>query len=215
MSSDVGVVAATLAQFAALGWDERGVARKRRLYLAALCRRSWAELPDPTVRAVEAAEAFADGGLPIDALAAAHQSHLQAHAAASMQHGKRWSRTRACLLSSCALAAAEPGGCRLVPVTSRADSPVAATLLREVFGPRSPEGAAFDSRLRTPTVVSLARAAYDERQLPSGELAPHRLSVLADALEEAGAHGELVAHLRSPGPHVRGCWALDLALGLS
>src|SRR5688572_16857480 len=44
---------------------------------------------------------------------------------------------------------------------------------------------------------------------------PHRLSVLADALEEAGATGELVAHLRSPGPHVRGCWALDLVLGLA
>ncbi len=39
---------------------------------------------------------------------------------------------------------------------------------------------------RTPTVVSLARAAYDERHLPSGELEPHRLPVLADALEETG-----------------------------
>ena len=25
--------------------------------------------------------------------------------------------------------------------------------------------------------------------------------------------GELLAHLRSPGPHVRGCWAIDLVLG--
>jgi hypothetical protein len=73
----------------------------------------------------------------------------------------------------------------------------------------------LDPAHRTPTIVSLARAAYDERQLPSGELDPHRLAVLADALEEAGAPGELVAHLRSAGPHVRGCWVVDLTLGTS
>jgi hypothetical protein len=53
------------------------------------------------------------------------------------------------------------------------------------------------------------------RQFPSGELDPHRLAVLADALEEAGAPAELVEHLRSPGPHVRGCWPVDLCLGLN
>ena len=42
-----------------------------------------------------------------------------------------------------------------------------------------------------------------------------RLAVLADALEEAGSPDELVAHLRGPGPHVRGCWCVDLILGLS
>jgi hypothetical protein len=68
---------------------------------------------------------------------------------------------------------------------------------------------------RTPTVVSLARVAYDERQLPNGELDPHRLAVLADALEETGAPGELVAHLREPGPHVRGCHVVDLCLDLT
>jgi hypothetical protein len=26
---------------------------------------------------------------------------------------------------------------------------------------------------------------------------------------------ELLGHLRSPGPHVRGCWAVDLVLGKS
>jgi hypothetical protein len=67
---------------------------------------------------------------------------------------------------------------------------------------------------RTPA-FSLARAAYDERRLPSGELDLSRLAVLADALEEAGAPDELVAHLRGPGPHVRGCHVVDLCLGLS
>jgi hypothetical protein len=63
-------------------------------------------------------------------------------------------------------------------------------------------------------VVQLAEAAYEERALPSGELDPARLAVLADALEEAGcADPVILAHLRGPGPHVRGCWAVDLLLG--
>jgi len=67
--------------------------------------------------------------------------------------------------------------------------------------------------LKNGTVKRLAEAAYQERQLPGGTLDPLRLAVLADALEEAGAGGDFVAHLRWPGPHVRGCWVLDLLLG--
>jgi hypothetical protein len=63
----------------------------------------------------------------------------------------------------------------------------------------------------TPTVLSLAWAAYDGR-LPDGTLDPFRLALLADALEEEADEG-LLAHLRGPGPHVRGCCALDLLLG--
>ncbi len=60
---------------------------------------------------------------------------------------------------------------------------------------------------------SLAAAAYGERILPSGHLDPARLAVLSDALEEAGCTDpDILSHLRSPGPHVRGCWALDLVL---
>jgi hypothetical protein len=63
-------------------------------------------------------------------------------------------------------------------------------------------------------IVRLARAAYENRDLPSGRLEPSRLAVLADALEEAGlADAGLLRHLRGPGPHVRGCFALDLVLG--
>jgi hypothetical protein len=62
--------------------------------------------------------------------------------------------------------------------------------------------------------VKLARAAYDLRRRPSGELDRSRLAVLADALEEAGcADAELLGHLRGPGPHVWGCHALDAILG--
>jgi len=67
---------------------------------------------------------------------------------------------------------------------------------------------------RNGAVVKLAQSAYQERALPSGELEPERLAVLADALEEAGCtDAQILGHLRSPGPHVRGCWVVDLFLG--
>lgn len=51
-------------------------------------------------------------------------------------------------------------------------------------------------------------------RIADGTLDPTNLLVLADALEDAGCDaGELLGHLRSPGPHVRGCWAVDLVLG--
>jgi hypothetical protein len=63
-------------------------------------------------------------------------------------------------------------------------------------------------------VVKLAQAAYDRRLLPSGELDRVRLAVLADALEVSGCmDADMLGHLREPGPHVRGCFAVDLLLG--
>jgi hypothetical protein len=63
-------------------------------------------------------------------------------------------------------------------------------------------------------VVALAQAAYEQRELPAGTLDMARLAVLADALEDAGCtDADLLSHLRGPGPHVRGCWAVDLILG--
>jgi hypothetical protein len=65
-----------------------------------------------------------------------------------------------------------------------------------------------------PNVVVLAQATYDERLLPSGQLDPQRLAVLSDALEDAGcSDATLLEHLRGPGPHVRGCYVVDLILG--
>jgi hypothetical protein len=95
---------------------------------------------------------------------------------------------------------------------------VQAALLREVIGrlPRRRGAAPRGAVPLTPDARSLAEAAYEERQLPSGHLDPARLSVLSDALEEAGcADTDILTHLRSPGPHVRGCWAVDLILGKS
>jgi hypothetical protein len=63
------------------------------------------------------------------------------------------------------------------------------------------------------TIPILGQAAYDDRHLPAGHLRPERLAVLADALEDAGCtDADLLGHLRDEGPHVRGCWVLDLLL---
>jgi hypothetical protein len=63
-------------------------------------------------------------------------------------------------------------------------------------------------------IPNLAQAIHDRREFPSGHLDPARLAVLADALEDAGcADANLLGHLRASGPHVRGCWAVDLLLG--
>ena len=63
------------------------------------------------------------------------------------------------------------------------------------------------------TIPKLAQAAYEHRDPSAGTLDSARLAVLADALEEVGADAGLIAHLRDPGPHWRGCHALDAILG--
>lgn len=89
-----------------------------------------------------------------------------------------------------------------------------AALLRDVVGPLPFRGVEVPAAYRPALVRSLARAAYEERLPPRGELDGHRLLVLADALEEVGCtDAELLGHLRGLGPHVRGCWAVDLVLG--
>jgi hypothetical protein len=85
-----------------------------------------------------------------------------------------------------------------------------AALLRDLFGPL-PLG-----RISIPpavlawqggTVVKMATAIYEGRRWED-------MPLLGDALEDAGCtDADLLGHLRGPGPHVRGCWAVDLLLG--
>jgi hypothetical protein len=57
------------------------------------------------------------------------------------------------------------------------------------------------------TVPKLALAIYQDRAFD-------RLPILADALEDAGCNNaDIIAHCRSAGEHVRGCWLVDLILG--
>jgi hypothetical protein len=92
-------------------------------------------------------------------------------------------------------------------------------LLRDILGnpfrpspPLLPAVLAWNDR----TISRLAQAIYDERKLPEGTLDNSRLAILADALLDAGCDDEaLIQHCRSEGPHVRGCWAVDLILAKS
>jgi len=59
----------------------------------------------------------------------------------------------------------------------------------------------------TADVVTLARGIYEDRAFD-------RLPLLADALMDAGCDDDqILAHCHGPGPHVRGCWVVDLVLG--
>ncbi|OWK42425.1 hypothetical protein FRUB_04503 [Fimbriiglobus ruber] len=65
----------------------------------------------------------------------------------------------------------------------------------------------FNPSYLTPTVLSLAKGIYEDRAFD-------RMPVLADALQDAGCDNEdILTHCRGPGPHVRGCWVVDLCLG--
>jgi hypothetical protein len=92
-----------------------------------------------------------------------------------------------------------------------------AALLRDLFGNPFRPLAALDAAWlgwNGSIVGKLAEAAYTHRILPEGTLDNARLSVLADALEDAGCGDtEILGHLRGPGRHVRGCWLIDLLSG--
>jgi hypothetical protein len=69
-----------------------------------------------------------------------------------------------------------------------------------------PEIALSDPHWQTSTAIGLAQAIYDQRAFD-------RMPILADALEDAGCtNEEVLAHCRGEGPHVRGCWVVDMLL---
>jgi hypothetical protein len=79
--------------------------------------------------------------------------------------------------------------------------------LREVFGnPFRP--AAVNPAWLTSDVLALARQVYECRDFGA-------MPILADALQDAGCDNEdVLDHCREPGEHVRGCWVVDLLLGM-
>lgn len=79
-------------------------------------------------------------------------------------------------------------------------------LLRDIFGnPFLP--VPVDPRWLTETTATLATGIYADRAFD-------RMPILADALEEAGCDNrDMLDHCRGDGPHVRGCWVVDLLLG--
>lgn len=203
------------------------------------CARRGEHLGDPRVaadrsRGVEATESFLDGRATAEQWRHASVAYLNAHydaastLAAHLFYGWRSSFDAA---AEAAEAVAREQymhpdedyevhlGRLTLPEQARRRAaererrPALARLVRCIFG--NPfRHVEFSRACLTATVRALANAAHQERALPSGELDTARLAVLSDGLEEAGcADVALLSHLREPGPHVRGCWALDLVLG--
>jgi hypothetical protein len=196
--------------------------RKLRLFVCASCRRALPLLQDQRCwRAVEVAERAAEREASAGELAEAKAAAQVVARAALFRPrtgggiDREWHAAEAAYRAAEAqvwtAAAYAPHEASLAAGNKiKEDDKVQCDLLRCVFGnPFRP--VAVDRAWQTPTIVSLAQAAYDERLMPSGELEPTRTGVLADALEDTGASA-LVEHLRWAGPHVRGCWPLDLLL---
>jgi hypothetical protein len=199
-------------------------ARKSRLFACACCRRIWDRLPDPCNRElVVAVEDHLDGSFddPIlhEAIVASSRREYDfrdqpAYWAAKYLGRGYYKFTAAESAFVVAQRVQEAWGESSHPPAGVAGL---ADLARDVFGnPFRPPSAVDDTVLRWngSIVPKLAGAAYDDRLLPSGHLDPARLGVLADALEDAGCRpdAEILRHLRSEGPHVRGCFAIDLLL---
>jgi hypothetical protein len=169
---------------------DRASDRKFRLYAAACCRFNMRSTSDRREAPYSVAEAFADDRATLDEV----REQWGGNATTQSWPEQPWQWATS-----------------LAKARSRSLSRTRSRLVRDVFAnPFRP--IAFDPAWRTPDVTALAQAAYEERLLPKGELDPLRLAVLADALEEVGANEAIVTHLRSGGPHVRGCWAADLCL---
>jgi hypothetical protein len=185
--------------------------RKLRLFACACCRRIWHLLNEERYRkAVDVAERFADRQAGADELNSA-QADTEL---VSCMEGSRWAAAWSAACADAWDAAWESlreaaGWGDMSKDEQRAVVPFLRDIIGNPFRPVTitPAG-------KTPQVVALAQAAYEERELPSGHLDPTRLAVLADALEEAGCdQAAILKHLRGPGPHVRGCWVVDLLLG--
>ena len=208
--------------------------RKLRLFAAARCRLFRPDWNDwwPIREAVDAAEQFSDGLCPAGQLTRFHQTWedfswdlrlntIDPHGGSTVLLPDRLGLVLVQVVSSPEAGPAARGtlydDLESYFIGTWKDGPqerrAECQLLQEVFGnPFRPVTAS--PSWRSPQVVALAQAAYDERELPAGTLDTSRLAVLSDALEDAGCTAAaLLGHLRGPGPHVRGCWAVDLLLG--
>jgi hypothetical protein len=190
--------------------------RQLRLFAIACAQPRWRFLTNPAGQpAVEMAESVAEGRGTLAELSAAHQAARDALAndpsirAATrreeMVKGARREALRFAIGVSCpdALDAARQCGLFLL-------GKLRCALLRDVCNPFFRVAiepvwlTANDS-----AACRIAQEIYDERAFD-------QLPILADALEEAGCTAvAILYHLRSPGPHVRGRWALDLVMGRS
>jgi hypothetical protein len=209
----------------------KGSDRKLRLFACGCCRRVWSLLSDKhSQKALAMAERYADAEVSKKKLALAWQeARLAAWAARDKAPRRQWTVEAMAMQAVSGLCEADID--RAVDIARSATSCEACKarqappadaqweqllLLRDIFGNLcrpfnlNPAWLAWNDG----TVRRLAEAIYNERSLPDGHLDVTRMGVLADALEDAGCSDhDLLDHLRGPGPHVRGCCAVDLLLG--
>ncbi|VTR96083.1 Uncharacterized protein OS=Sorangium cellulosum (strain So ce56) GN=sce5710 PE=4 SV=1 [Gemmata massiliana] len=187
--------------------------RKFRLFAVACCRRLEEQFLDADDRAaLDVVERFADGRASASELAAVSiRASNQVVAGAAV----RAAPEAAVLVSvgSAALVAARDGdpdhpqGLGDYIASEEGERQSQARLLREIVG--NPfRTVVFDPGWRTSTAVALAAQMYESREFGA-------MSILADALQDAGCDStNVLEHCRGPGPHVRGCWVVDMVLGV-
>ena len=195
---------------------DRATDRKLRLFSCACARLLWEQLPPGDLRgAVEAGERLADGQASEEERLRFVDILYRMPTERSRQTGTNWFQSQPQASVSAYFAALQTvgrfGSGSLTTSIKWAQSSVLTghqqpELLREVFGnPFRPT--LFDSSWRSPTVGALASAMCESHSF-------ERMPELAEGLEQAGcSEGELLAHCRAPGAHVRGCWVVDLVFG--
>jgi hypothetical protein len=176
--------------------------RKLRLFAAACSRRLWRWIDALGCRAVEVAEDFADGIAGPDDLRAARLACQGAGGKAAWYAAA----TNPAIAARNAARSAQSGIASDVLIGSEAAELLAqAQLVRDIFGDPF-RSLSVDPSWLTPAVVGLAKAIYADRSFD-------QIPILADALEKAGCDTEdILLHIRGPGPHVRGCFVVDLLL---
>jgi hypothetical protein len=191
---------------------DRMTDRKLRLFAVACCRRLLgvaAEADDQA--ALAAIERFTDGEVGAAELraAAARAVCPSVAEAAGPQAGAAAARASATARTDRATAGGDPTHPKGVGdfyAAELGEGRAQCQLLRDLCGnPFRP--VMIDPSWRTADVLGLAGGIYADGAFD-------RLPILADALQDAGCNsGPLLDHCRGPGPHVRGCWVVDLVLG--
>jgi hypothetical protein len=202
--------------------------RKLTLFVCACWRRCGPFLPDNIRGTNLITEQYADGMVRAGALLTTLlASGFPRHEAdefitASCEHAIAVARNCAAVMSFRCLKLSRPGyqnPAATIRTDYDAENATQCHILRDLFGkPMRPSPSlpgivlAWNDR----TIPRIAEGLYNDRKLPEGTLDAGRLAILADALLDAGCDNEeLIGHCRSEGPHVRGCWAVDLLLGKS
>lgn len=187
--------------------------RKLRLFAVACCRRIWHLLPDAQSReAVEVVSRYVEGEATdeerLAALVAADPLHHGRFGIRETQQGWPQNPAVASGFHDAGMAAVCVAGSATETERSSSDSLpyTQIAVLHDIFS--NPfRIVSLDPSWLTSTVVALAEGIYQDRAFD-------QMPILADALQDAGCNNEdVLNHCRGEGPHVRGCWVIDLLTG--